>query len=132
VNIIGFNDYTAVRPCDYPGLTHYDLYDPASYQSYSEITCWGQLPNAPDDRNAATVNPGAPATFKRIDVSTMETHHMGTGGDIPVDPGVDRNDEICAVDHDQSLTCEIQNPEQSYGDNMIHGFYLSEQESRAY
>jgi hypothetical protein len=107
------------RDPDTPQWFHCDLYDPGSYQSYSEITCWGQLPGAPDDMNAVTVSPGAAAAFKHIDVSATETHHMGTGGDIP-------------VGHDQSLTCEIQNPEQSYGDGKLHGFYLSEQGGRVY
>jgi hypothetical protein len=52
VNITGFNDYTAVRPCDYPGPTHFgwsstrfkttgwvhcDLDDPASFQNPEQL-----------------------------------------------------------------------------------------------
>ena len=166
--ITGFDDFTAVRPCDYPGPTHYgwsstrfkttdsvhcDLYDPDSFQYYSEIICWGELPGAPSGMNAVAVTPGAAAAFTHVDVATMETHHLGTGGDLPVDPGsyrelargqkllipgvgrgaaVDQNDEICAVDRDGALTCEIQNPQPNWGDGKTHGFHLSDAGSRVY
>lgn len=35
----------------------------------------------------------------------------------------DKNDEVCAVTHDDALICEIQRPR--YPDHQTHGFRLS-------
>jgi hypothetical protein len=168
VVISGFDDYTAVRPCDFPGPAHYgwsslrfktsdwihcDLYDgPGSFQYYSSIRCWGQLPGVPDGANTVTVEPGAVATFDRTDLNKLETHMTGPDfKEVPVDPGsyrelapgqkiivpgsrngsgIDMNDEVCAVADDNSLTCEIQHP--PHEDKKTHGFHLSAQGSRVY
>ena len=46
---------------------------------------------------------------------------------------VDENDEVCATAGDGSLTCEIQNPGEAWGqDRKTHGFVLSAQGSRVY
>jgi hypothetical protein len=46
---------------------------------------------------------------------------------------VDENDEVCATAGDGSLTCEIQNPGEAWGqDKKTHGFVLSAQGSRVY
>ncbi len=165
--ITGFDDYTAVRTCDYPGPEHYgwsslrfktadgvhcDLYDgPNSFQYYSKITCWGQLPGVPNSSNVVSLEPGAAAVFDHVDLYPLETHM--TGPDFkttPVNPdsyrelapgqkiivpgsrggNIGMNDEVCAVTRDNALTCEIQRPQ--YQDKKTHGFYLSPRGSRVY
>ena len=158
--IVGFDDYTAVRACDYPGPTHYgwtslrfktadgvhcELYDgPNSFQYYSSITCWGPLPGAPGGATLVTLEPGAVPVYGKADVEHLETQTEVGFKTTPVDPGryrelapgqkiivpgahpgsgVDINDEVCAVAHDGTLTCEIQHP--GFDDRKTHGFRLS-------
>lgn len=158
--VSGFDDYTAVRECDYPGPTHYgwsslrfktasgvhcELYDgPGSFQYYSSIQCWGPLPNVPGGATLVTLEPGAVPTYGKADLEHLESQMEVGFKTTPVNPGryrelapgqkiivpgsrpgsgVDINDEVCAVSHDGTLTCEIQHPE--FGDKKTHGFRLS-------
>ena len=161
--ITGFDGYTAVNLCDYAGPNHYgwssyrfktadgvhcELYDgPNSWQYYSSITCWGKLPGVPTGVTQVEVAAGGTASYGQADVKQKETQNGGG----PVDPAsyrelarqkivvpgakgsVDENDEVCATAGDGSLTCEIQNPGEAWGqDKKTHGFVLSVQGSRVY
>jgi hypothetical protein len=130
---------------------HCELYDgPNSWQYYSSITCWGTLPGVPAGvtQTQVEVAAGSVANYSQADVKQKETQDGG----VPVDPAsyrelapgqkivvpgakgsVDENDEVCATAVDGSLTCEIQNPGEAWGqDKKTHGFTLSAQGSRVY
>ena len=131
------------------GDVHCELYDgPNSWQYYSSITCWGKLPGVPAGVTQVEVAAGSVASYGQADVKQKETQNGGA----PVDPAsyrelapgqkivvpgakgsVDENDEVCATTGDGSLTCEIQNPGEAWGqDRKTHGFVLSAQGSRVY
>ena len=131
------------------GGVHCELYDgPNSWQYYSSITCWGKLPGVPAGVTQVEVAAGSVASYGQADVKQKETQD----GNVPVDPAsyrelapgqkivvpgakgsVDENDEVCATAGDGSLTCEIQNPGEAWGqDRRTHGFVLSAQGSRVY
>lgn len=100
--IIGFDDYTAVHLCDYPGPSHYgwsslrfktgdgvhcELYDgPNSFQYYSSIKCWGPLPGVPAGVTLVTVEPGAVASYGQADLTNLETQMEDGFKTSPVDP----------------------------------------------
>ncbi|MUL66879.1 hypothetical protein BOO86_20560 [Mycobacterium sp. CBMA 234] len=100
--ITGFDSYTAVNVCDYPGPKHYgwsslrfkttddvhcELYDgPNSWQYYASITCWGKLPGVPAGVTQVQVASGSVASFGQADAKQKETQNDGHG-DSPVDPG---------------------------------------------
>lgn len=131
------------------GDVHCELYDgPNSWQYYSSITCWGKLPGVPAGVTQVEVAAGSAASYGQADVKQKETQDGG----VPVDPAsyrelalgqkivvpgakgsVDENDEVCAMAGDGSLTCEIQNPGEAWGqDKKTHGFTVSAQGSRVY
>lgn len=164
--ITGFDQYTEVRGCDYPGPSHYgwsslrfktdngvhcELYDgPNSFQYYSSIDCWGPLPGVPHGVNHVTLEPGSVPKYGQVDLQNEETETLAGFKTTPIDPapyrelapgqkiivpgnrpgGPDINDEICAVDHNHTLICEIQHPQ--YEDHRTHGFRLSSQGSTLY
>lgn len=165
--ITGFDHYTQVRGCDYPGPSHYgwsslrfktadgvhcELYDgPNSFQYYSSIDCWGPLPGVPAGLNHVTLEPGSVPKYGQVDLQNEETETLAGFKTAQIDPrryrelapgqkiivpgsrggsGIDMNDEICAVDHDKTLICEIQHPQ--YEDHETHGFRLSPQGSTLY
>lgn len=165
--ITGFDNYTAVRLCDYPGPGHYgwsslrfktsdgvhcELYDgPDSFQYYSCIRCWGPLPGVPAGATLITLEPGSVPVYGKADLTQLETKTEAGFKASPLDPasyrtlqpgqkiivpgrypgsGIDMNDEVCAVDHDNTLICEIQHPQ--FEDKKTHGFRLSPHGSRVY
>lgn len=102
VAITGFDDYTEVRGCDYPGPSHYgwsslrfktadgvhcELYDgPASFQYYSSIKCWGPLPGALGGATLVTLEPGSVPTYGKADLQNLETQYEVGFKTSPVDP----------------------------------------------
>ncbi|WP_418004366.1 hypothetical protein ACNO8X_04730 [Mycobacterium sp. PDNC021] len=100
---IGFDDYTEVRTCDYPGPSHYgwsslrfktadgvhcELYDgPNSFQYYSSINCWGPLPGVLGGATLVTLEPGSVPVYGKADLENLETQYEVGFKTSPVDPG---------------------------------------------
>lgn len=101
--ISGFDDYTEVRGCDYPGPSHYgwsslrfktadgvhcELYDgPNSFQYYSSIECWGPLPGVLGGATLVKLAPGSVPTYGKADLERLETQYEVGFKTSPVDPG---------------------------------------------